>query len=209
MATDAEVQEKFYNEIQSVCGRRPLEFKDVSDLIFGLCIMYETMRLFPVLGTLPRRPEQDELLLRKLWIPKGASIGPDLVSLHRNERYWGPTCNEFNPSRFDNRYTDSQGWHPIMDGKLKIPAKGAFIPFGEGPRNCLGSFKLLPKADLNIGRRFAEIEFVTCLALVVQKWHIRLAEGWTKAQVWNILDASVQYATIRPSSNIPIVLEKR
>lgn len=60
-----------------------------------------------------------------------------------------------------------------------------------------------------LGRRFAEVEFVTCMALVVQKWRIQLADGWTKVRVWKILDASVQYTTIRPSSNIPVVLKKR
>jgi cytochrome P450 len=101
--------------------------------------MYEIMRLFPVLGTLPRQPNKDELLLGKYWIPKGASIGPDLVSLHRNDKYWGSTCNQFDPSRFDNRNKPDEGWHSIMDGKLRIPVKGAFIPFGDGPRNCLGN----------------------------------------------------------------------
>jgi hypothetical protein len=60
-----------------------------------------------------------------------------------------------------------------------------------------------------IGKRFSEIEFVICMAMVAQKWTIHLKSGWTKEKVWDILDASVQYTTIRPSSNIPLVFKKR
>jgi cytochrome P450 len=113
-------------------------------MIYTLCIMYETMRLYPVLGTVPNRPDKNEVLLGKYMIPKNTSIGPDMVSLHRNEKYWGDTCNDFDPSRFDNRNNgDSENWHTIMDGKIKIPVKGAFFAFGEGPRVCLGKSLVL------------------------------------------------------------------
>lgn len=203
----------FVNEVNSICGDQLPEFKHLPELVYGLCIMYEIMRLFPVLSTLPRKSGKDCFLQGKYLIPKGTSIGPDLINLHRNPKYWGPDYNEFHPSRFDNRGKGDQGWHPIMDGKLRIPSKGAFIPFGEGPRNCLGEshnfITVHCKAENNVGRRFAEVEFVTCLALVLQKWRIDLVDGWDKERVFKVLDASVQYATIRPSSKIPIVLRKR
>ncbi|KAH9266723.1 hypothetical protein BASA83_010401 [Batrachochytrium salamandrivorans] len=40
----------------------------------------------------------------------------------------------------------------------------AFIPFSEGARSCLG-------------KRFAQVEFITALALIVQKYTIHLPDG--------------------------------
>jgi hypothetical protein len=59
------------------------------------------------------------------------------------------------------------------------------------------------------GKRFAEVEFITCLAMVAQRWTIHLREDWTAKEAWDVLDASVQYTTIRPASNIPLVFRKR
>lgn len=138
LALHLEVQEELYREIQATCGDHCPGLSDIPNMIYALCIMYETMRLYPVLGTLPTMPANDEMLLGKYLIPKGTSIGPDLVNLHRNEKYWGENSGEFDPSRFDNRHPDSENWHAIMDGKIKIPVKGAFFAFGDGPRACLG-----------------------------------------------------------------------
>lgn len=63
--------------------------------------------------------------------------------------------------------------------------------------------------ELMIGKKFAEVEFVTCLANVVQNWTIDIKDEWSEQQVWNVLDASVRYATARPASNIPLVFKKR
>ncbi len=207
-----DVQEKMYTEIKATCDGRPPLLTDIPNLVYTLCVMYETIRLFPVSGFLPRRTFKDELLLGKHHIPKDTSIGPDLVSIHRNETYWGNTCNEFDPSRFDNRNPNrdtEKTWYITADGKIKFPVRGAFIPFGEGARVCLGNSPPQGTPDNKIGKRFAEVEFITCLAMVVEGWTIHLGDGWTKQDARNILDASVQYTTIKPPSNIPIVLKKR
>jgi cytochrome P450 len=99
------------------------------------------MRIFPVLGNLPIKTEEDQMLLGQHLIPKKTCVGIDLVSLHKNEKYWGTSSHEFDPSRFDNRtfpQHELQNWQTLMDGKLKIPEKGAYFAFGEGPRACLG-----------------------------------------------------------------------
>lgn len=143
LAIHPKVQDNLYQEIQQTCGNESPSFTDVPNLVYTMCVMYEVMRIFPVLGTLPTRTEEDQLLLGKHLIPKNTCVGIDLVNLHKNEKYWGPTCHEFDPSRFDNRILhddEAQEWQTFMDGKLRIPAKGAFFAFGEGPRACLGTY---------------------------------------------------------------------
>ena len=60
-----------------------------------------------------------------------------------------------------------------------------------------------------LGKKFAEIEFITCLAMVMQKWSVHLREDWSEQQAWDVLDASEEYLLIRPSSHIPLVFKKR
>ena len=68
---------------------------------------------------------------------------------------------------------------------------------------------LLATPDKKIGKRSVEMEFITCLAMVVERWTIHLGDGWTKEDARSIHDASVQYTTIKPPSNVPIILKKR
>jgi len=141
LAIHPKVQDELYREIQEICGNQLPSFTDIPKMIYTMCIMYEVMRIFPVIGTLPTRTEEDQILLGKHVIPKNTCVGIDLVSLHKNEKYWGHNCHEFDPSRFDNRKLsteEAQNWQILMDGKLKIPEKGAYFAFGEGPRACLG-----------------------------------------------------------------------
>jgi cytochrome P450 len=140
LALHPTVQTDLYTEIQSVCGDRLPEFSDLTKLVYALCIMYETMRLHPVIGSLSLTvaSNHDESLLGKYTVPKDTFLGLDLYSTHRNEKYWGETANEFNPSRFDNR--EGNDGRYSADEKTKMPVRGAFFGFFEGPRACLGMF---------------------------------------------------------------------
>jgi cytochrome P450 len=51
--------------------------------------------------------------------------------------------------------------HPAPPGLFK-PVKGAYLPFSEGHRSCLG-------------RRFAQVEFMAVMASILQKWSVELA----------------------------------
>ena len=110
---------------------------EIPNLVYALCVMYETMRLYPIVPTTIQKAETDQVICTYR-IPKGTAIGPDFIALHRNENYWGSTCNMFDPSRFDARISGDPSWYTVMDGKIKIPVKGSFLPFGDGPRVCLG-----------------------------------------------------------------------
>ena len=133
MALHPSVQDTFHEELARVCGSNEPTFQNVSsDLIYALCITYETMRLFPFVGSLPHLVQADQLLLGKYMIPRRTNMALDWVNVQRHEKYWGPTANEFDPSRFFEK--DEKG------GRLKVLPKGYFIGFSEGPRACLGMF---------------------------------------------------------------------
>ena len=82
LAIHPKVQDELYREIQEICGNQLPSFTDIPNMIYSMCIMYEVMRIFPVIGTLPTRTEEDQILLGKHLIPKNTCVGIDLVSLH-------------------------------------------------------------------------------------------------------------------------------
>lgn len=98
------------------------------DLISGLefldlCIK-ETTRMYPGLPILNRECTKDyKIPGSKYVITKGTAIVISMMGLHRDEKYF-PQADTFDPDRF-------------TDEKHAYNEK-AFIPFGEGPRNCVG-----------------------------------------------------------------------
>lgn len=211
LALHPEVQERLFKEIQCICGDRLPLFTDLPNLVYGLCIMYETMRLHPVLASTSSTvvSPYDETILGKYPVPKNAYVGIDIYNLHRNEKYWGNNVNDFDPGRFDSRNIDikSSSWYSV-DGKIKIPARCAFLGFSEGPRVCLGISSV--GSDWHYpGRRFAEIEFLTCIVMVVQRWTIHLKYDWAEQQARDTLSDNVHVLTLQPASVIPLVFKKR
>lgn len=143
LALHPNVQDELYSEIQAICGDRQPEFNDLSKFVYGLCVMYETMRLHPIAGAFAMTvaSSHDETLLGRYPIPKEAVLGIDLWAVHRNEKYWGDNADEFDPSRFGARNRTDNDSSYSTDGKTKMPVRGTFIGFSEGPRACLGNIR--------------------------------------------------------------------
>src|ERR1700724_1227338 len=121
LALHPSVQETLYSEIHQVLGDRIPTYDDFPHLVYALCIVFETLRLFPpVVGT-PKIASDDQLLLGKYPIPKGMAVIFDIVHVHRDPKFWGPNSNAFDPSRFDGRSTQkSQNINPSEVGNEKI-----------------------------------------------------------------------------------------
>jgi cytochrome P450 family 6 len=83
----------------------------------------ETLRLFP--GSITNRDLSEDVYHRDFRLVKGLCFNVSIYSLHRDPKYWGPDAEEWKPERFDASNTSK--FHPAQ-----------FIPFGIGPRNCVG-----------------------------------------------------------------------
>lgn len=89
----------------------------------------ETMRKYPPLPILNRIcTEEVTLPTTNIHLPKGTSITIPVFGLHRDPSIY-PDPDKFDPERFN------------MD-KVKERHPYAYLPFGEGPRNCIGEDKL-------------------------------------------------------------------
>lgn len=137
------VQNTMLEEIQRNIGDRNPTYDDNANLVYPLCVMFETLRLFPAVVSVPKYTQDEVMLLRKFHIPKNITLSYDPVHLHYNPEYWGDDVQTFNPSRFDGRKLDF-GNEIARNGteKIKMPVRGSFIPFSEGPRTCLGIYYL-------------------------------------------------------------------
>ncbi|WP_328611364.1 cytochrome P450 [Amycolatopsis sp. NBC_00345] len=110
-------------EVAELAPDRPLEFADLKALPFTEAAIMETMRLYPP-GWLTSRRVLRPLTLGGVPLRRNTVIIVAQFSLHRDPQYW-ERPDEFVPDRFE---AGSHG------GAHKF----AFLPFGAGPRVCIG-----------------------------------------------------------------------
>lgn len=99
-------------------------YECIKDMKYLDCLILETVRLYPSLSFLNRECTEDYSVPNTNYvIKKGTPILISLVAMHRDPKYF-PEPERFNPDRF---LDDVKGYDPA-----------AFMPFGEGPRACIG-----------------------------------------------------------------------
>ncbi|OWR53727.1 cytochrome P450 [Danaus plexippus plexippus] len=87
-------------------------------------LIHEVLRLYPVLGVLTREVMKSYTLPTGLKLEKGNRIHIPLYHIHRDPKFF-PNPEEFRPERFFGE-----------EKKKVVPY--SFMPFGEGPRICIG-----------------------------------------------------------------------
>ncbi|MFU1477450.1 cytochrome P450 [Roseovarius sp. C7] len=147
-AFDQEVQDRARAEAQSVLA--PSEAatgEDVARLPLIRQIADEALRLYPPAGMISRTALKHDRLCDRDIRPGDTVIIP-IYALHRNELLWSAP-DAFRPDRFADR---------------KAVDRYAYLPFGDGPRICIGS-------------SFALQEAVIILATLLARFRFRPVEG--------------------------------
>ncbi|XP_048465780.1 cytochrome P450 3A19 isoform X2 [Rhincodon typus] len=141
LATHPDVQKKLQQEIdEAFPNKAPPTYDGVMQLEYMEMVISETLRLFPPAPRIDRVCKKD-VQLNGVTIPKGTIVMVPAYVLHRDAEYW-PEPEEFRPERFSKENRES--WVP-----------NTFLPFGMGPRNC-------------IGMRFAQLTMKLALASFLQ-----------------------------------------
>jgi cytochrome P450 len=143
MAQRPEVEARFRAELNTVLGGRLPVYADVARLPFTEMIIKETLRLYPPTWTLVPRCATAEVELGGYRIPRGTLVFISPYATHHDPRFF-PEPERFDPDRFS-------------PNRQQSIAQFAYIPFGGGPRICIGnhfSFTLLTMALAVIGQRF-------------------------------------------------------
>jgi cytochrome P450 len=140
---------KLRSEIDSMLAGRMPSFEDLRKLTYTMQVIQEGMRLYPPGFAIGRQPvAEDEILGVK--IPLNGIIFISIAAIHRDPKNW-ERPSEFYPEHFN----------PELE---KSRPKLAYMPFGAGPRMC-------------IGNHFALMEMQLLLAMLVQRFDFETVEG--------------------------------
>lgn len=143
------VEAKLMKEIDDVLGERVPTFDDLPNLPFTEQVIKEAMRMYPPVPSLARVATEDTTV-GGYPVAKGAEVILWLYLTHHDPRFY-PDPSRFLPERF------------TKENEAKLP-KAAYLPFGAGPRAC-------------IGKSFAMMEAQLLLALMLQRFRFALVPG--------------------------------
>jgi cytochrome P450 len=118
-----EVAGRLHDEATEVLGDRLPVYEDLHRLTYTASVVEEVMRLYPPVWLLPRVAQADDEIAG-FHIPAGSDVVVVPYTLHRHRDFWD------NPERFDpERFAANAAARP----------RYAYIPFGAGPRFCVGN----------------------------------------------------------------------
>ncbi|HEX2725583.1 MAG TPA: cytochrome P450, partial [Beijerinckiaceae bacterium] len=168
-----DMRERVEREVDQVAGERPLVAEDLSRLAFTRAVVDEALRLYPPAPLITRAAITDDRIGR-FKIPKGSMVAIAPWVLHRHHCLWDEP-DAFDPDRF-------------MPARRAAIDRFAYLPFGAGPRICIGA-------------SFALQEAVTVLAGVARAARLDL--------VADHVVQPVQRVTLRPQGGLPMRLSFR
>lgn len=117
--------------------------KAIKALPYTAAVIHEVARLYPAVWLLSRKALADDTV-GGYHVPAGAQVLICPYALHRDRRYW-EAPEEFNPDRFL--------------GAFPAESRYAYIPFGAGPRSCVGRSLGLTEAIIALARICRDVEF--------------------------------------------------
>lgn len=173
LAKDQDSQQRVADEVAAVAGSRPIGAAEIEGLSFCRQVIQEAMRLYPPAPAIARQPKAAMELC-------GMRIGPHtrvhiaVFALHRNRRLWEHP-DAFAPERF-------------APERVKERPRYAFLPFGGGPRVCIGA-------------AFAMIEAAAILATLVRAYRFAPRAGHKPQPVARV--------TLRPAGGMPLHIAPR
>lgn len=128
-----DVRLRLREEVLRVVGDRQPGFADLESLPYTSMVLQETMRLFPPVWILTRRAVGDDEI-GGYHVPGGSDVLICPYTLHRHPALWADP-DRFDPGRFDPARTTNR-------------PRYAYLPFGAGPRFCVGNHLGLLEATL-------------------------------------------------------------
>jgi len=174
LARHREVQHQVHDELDGVLDGRCPSWADLPRLALLRACVDEALRLFPPAWVLTRQAlEADEI--GSLDVPAGTLVIISPWLLHRRAASWSE------PGRFDPRRF-------LGESSTTLRA-GAYLPFGAGPRLC-------------IGREFALVEAVLVLATLLRDSEVTLPPSMPDPRVEALV-------TLRPRGGMPLLVAPR
>jgi cytochrome P450 family 6 len=153
IATHPDIQKKLRNEINTMLRKYndQLTYDGIMELSYLDKVLNETLRKYPAFPAIPRRCNEDyKIPNTDIVLKKGVDLIISISGLHYDPEYY-PNPEVFDPERFSGENKNSR------------PAF-TWIPFGEGPRAC-------------IGLRFALLQSKVGLVTLLKNYNIKLNQN--------------------------------
>ncbi len=145
-----EWERRVLDELETVLGDRSPGVEDLARLELLERVIEESMRLLPPVWGFERQATEDDVVLGHR-IGRGHIVGVSTWTLHRMPQYW-ENPEGFDPDRF------------LPEEKKKRP-RFAYVPFGAGPRICVGA-------------SFAMLEAKAILAVLLRRFRFSVVSGY-------------------------------
>ncbi|KPM11177.1 cytochrome P450-like protein 23 [Sarcoptes scabiei] len=143
-----DIQQKLFDEIQSVLDDgKSLNYSSVMTLPYLDAVLSETLRKYPPALALAREASEDYYIKEyDITVEKHNDVVIPVYAIHHDPEYY-PDPERYDPERFmpENRH------------KL-VPY--TYLPFGGGPRNCIGMRFALAEAKLGIANLIKSFRIV-------------------------------------------------
>ncbi len=173
LSQNPEAERKMTEEIDSELQGRLPGYEDLSRLRYTEMVLAEAMRLYPPAWAMGRMALH-EFELGEYRLPEGTTVLASQYILHRDARFF-PDPLRFDPER-----------HTPEAKAARV--RGAYCPFGMGPRQC-------------IGEAFAWMSGVLVLATLAQRWRLRHDERHAVV--------AEPLFTLRPRGGMPMYVEAK
>lgn len=170
LARAPEWQERVRAEVTAVAGSTPITPAHLPQLAITERVVKEAMRLYPPAPVIVRMPAAD-MKIGDLTVRARTQVVIPIYAIHRHRRLWVDP-DRFDPDRF------------LPEREKAIP-RAQFMPFGAGPRIC-------------IGMSFAQVEAVALLAAFVRAATFE----WDGRH----LPEPVSRVTLRPKGGMPLLV---
>ncbi|XP_044255032.1 cytochrome P450 6A1-like [Tribolium madens] len=151
LAMNQEIQQKLRHEINDVLNKHnnKLTYEAMMDMPYMEKVIHETLRKYPPIPVLTRKCTKDYTIPNtSIQLNRGVSVSIPVLALHNDPEYY-PNPEKFDPDRFS-------------EDNVKARHGFTWLPFGEGPRIC-------------IGLRFGLLQSKVGLTAILKHYEIKLS----------------------------------
>lgn len=149
LGENSTAETRLYEELRGALGGRPPEAADLGRLPYLQAVMSEVLRMYPP-AYITARTSIEACRIGEYDFPAGTTMLMSQWVMHRDARYYEEP-DAFRPERW-------------LDGLANRLPAGAYFPFGDGPRRC-------------IGQGFAMLEAGVVIGTIAQRFRFRAAAG--------------------------------
>ncbi|XP_005989494.1 thromboxane-A synthase isoform X1 [Latimeria chalumnae] len=148
LARHPECQDKLLKEVDEFYETHEIpDYNSVQKLKYLDMVISETLRMYPPAFRFSRESAQDVVVNGQLF-PAGVLVEVAVGYLHYDAEYW-PEPEKFIPERFTKEAKEQR--HPFV-----------YLPFGAGPRSCIGMRLALLELKIAVVRIFQKYRFEVC-----------------------------------------------